>query len=97
MNERLLRARSPRASRSATTRPSSASPPRSAYHAVYVRDDERDTRRLCITARHDLRRRPRARRSGAEPATALLDLLRQGWSAFPVLIAGSETRGVDGC
>jgi predicted DsbA family dithiol-disulfide isomerase len=68
-------------------------------HTVHVRDDERDARRLGITAVPTFVIDRALGASGAHPPAALLDLLRQGWSArVPVpVIAEGETCGVDGC
>jgi predicted DsbA family dithiol-disulfide isomerase len=64
-----------------------------------VRDDERDARRLGISSVPTFVVDRSLGASGAHPPDALLELLRQGWSAqtpTPVL-AGGETCGVDGC
>ncbi|HEY5196465.1 MAG TPA: DsbA family oxidoreductase [Solirubrobacteraceae bacterium] len=64
-----------------------------------VRDDERDARKLGITAVPTFVIDRALGASGAHPPDALLDLLRQGWEArAPVsVVAGGETCGVDGC
>ncbi|HWE80978.1 MAG TPA: DsbA family oxidoreductase [Gaiellaceae bacterium] len=64
-----------------------------------VRDDERDARALGITAVPTFVVDRALGASGAHPPDALLDLLRQGWSArvpSPVL-SGGETCDADGC
>jgi predicted DsbA family dithiol-disulfide isomerase len=64
-----------------------------------VRDDERDARRLGISSVPTFVVDRSLGASGAHPPDALLELLRQGWSArtpTPVL-AGGEACGVDGC
>jgi predicted DsbA family dithiol-disulfide isomerase len=61
-------------------------------HATDVRDDERDARKLGITAVPTFVIDRALGASGAHPPDALLDLLRQGWSAgTPVSVeAGGE-------
>ncbi|HWH10840.1 MAG TPA: DsbA family oxidoreductase [Solirubrobacteraceae bacterium] len=64
-----------------------------------VHDDERDARALGITAVPTFVIDRALGASGAHPPNALLDLLRQGWSAqAPAgVLAGGETCDVDGC
>jgi predicted DsbA family dithiol-disulfide isomerase len=67
--------------------------------ASQVRDDETDARTLGITSVPTFVIDRALGVSGAHPPDALLELLRQGWSArTPVpVIAGGEACGPDGC
>jgi predicted DsbA family dithiol-disulfide isomerase len=68
--------------------------------AAAVREDERDARRLGITSVPTFVVDRALGASGAQPPAALLDLLRQGWSArapVPAVVAGGEACGIDGC
>jgi predicted DsbA family dithiol-disulfide isomerase len=69
------------------------------HQTAAVRGDEADARKLGITAVPTFVIDRALGASGAHPPDALLDLLRQGWSArAPVtVIAGGETCDADGC
>jgi predicted DsbA family dithiol-disulfide isomerase len=69
-------------------------------YAAEVRADERTAGQFGISAVPTFVIDRSIGASGAHPPEALLDLLRQGWSArprAPIVAAGGESCGVDGC